>query len=83
MIDLEDPTDRSILEMALEKEGIEAEVFPKEDVYFPDGSFSLCLRKYKEFGRYPESMPFFTSKWNESINATFEKAHKFSHREQT
>ena len=68
--------------MALDTHGIEAEVLPVDDVYFFHTSFSICVRKYKEFGRYVESMPFFNSKWNETINATSDKAHEFSYYEE-
>ena len=47
VVDLIDPQDKDILEMALVDEGAEVEVFPMDDVYFPNESFSLCVRKYK------------------------------------
>ena len=65
VVDLVDPEDGDISAMTPLKNGIEVEIFPSEEVLFPTGSFSLCLRKYKEFGRYIDSMPFFSSDWNE------------------
>ena len=41
VVDLIDPQDKDILEMALVDEGAEVEVFPMDDVYFPSKSFSL------------------------------------------
>ena len=81
VVDLIDPQDKDILEMALVDEGAEVEVFPMDDVYFPNESFSLCVRKYKEFGRYIDSMPFFHSDWNETINETSEKTPPFVYNE--
>ena len=81
VVDLMDIKDENMMDLALVEEGIEVEVFPTEQVYFPNESFSLCVRKYKEFGRYIDSMPFFSSDWNETINATFQKTHGFGYNE--
>ena len=81
VVDLRDIKDQNILDLALVEEGMEVEIFPSEQVYFPNESFSLCVRKYKEFGRYIDSMSFFSSDWNETKNATFEKTHGFGYGE--
>ena len=50
--------------MKPEQDGVaEVEVFPPTMLNLPASSFSVCVRKFKQYGRNPDSMPFLQSTW--------------------